>query len=143
MYKARHAMATLCGLASTFDKVPEPRRAAFHAHLTLLGSYLCTRSRYDSPTRPAQPYERLDCENRDQGDTHVCPLRCRDAVVLLQQVLPISSLVAGVHSSGSSVRLQALLKDLQVQLSSPGPKLPSYAHVVSDTVPAILDVLDL
>ena len=55
----------------------------------------------------------------------------------------MSPLVAGVHSFGSSVRLQALLKDLQVQLMSPTPKLPSYVHVVSDTVPAILDVLDL
>ena len=55
----------------------------------------------------------------------------------------MSSLVAGVHSSGSSVRLQALLKALQVQLTSQAPKLPPYVHVVSDTVPAILDVLDL
>ena len=106
-------------------------------------SYHCTRSRYDSPSRSAQQYKRYDCENRDQGDTHVCLLRCRDAVVLLQQVLPISSLAAGVHSSGSSVTLQALLEDLQVQLTSPAPKLPSYVYVVSDTVPAILDVLDL
>ena len=38
-------MATLCGLASTFDQVSETRRAAFHAHLTLLDIHAATIAR--------------------------------------------------------------------------------------------------
>ncbi|RPD61780.1 hypothetical protein L226DRAFT_506692 [Lentinus tigrinus ALCF2SS1-7] len=124
---ARHVMSTLCGLASVFEKFPEARRAVFHTHLTLLDIHAATIA------RDLTMFLLLDQLNHTKNATARLEIKATLMYIFCGVAMP----------SYCYRRLQTLFKDLKEQLTSPTPTLPPYLHVVSDTIPAILDVLDL
>ncbi|KAI0719798.1 hypothetical protein C8T65DRAFT_802334 [Cerioporus squamosus] len=123
---ARHVMSTLCGLSSTYSKLPEAKRGVFRAHLTLLDIHAATLA------RDLCIFLLLDQLNHTSDATAKTEIKATLMYIFCGAVMP----------PYCYDRLQALLKDLKVQITSPNPNLPAYIHVVSDTIPAVLDVLD-
>ncbi|KAI0719795.1 hypothetical protein C8T65DRAFT_603249 [Cerioporus squamosus] len=122
----RHVLGTLCGLLDGFWKLTKAKQLQFKVHLTLLDIHDATLAR------------------------DLCMF------MLLHELATTTDATAKVEIKATLMymfcgavmppycyeRLQALFRDLRTRLTSTPPDLPGPVYVVSDSIPAILRILD-
>ncbi|KAI0658112.1 hypothetical protein C8Q70DRAFT_201642 [Cubamyces menziesii] len=122
----RHAFGTIVGLYEAYKGLPTPKQAAFHAHLTLLDIH---------PTAIARDLCMLLLLHEFNNTT--------DSVARVEiEATLMYVFCAGVMPSYCYTRLMDVVKDLSNKLCEQPPALPSWLHVETKTIPAILRALD-
>ncbi|TBU53623.1 hypothetical protein BD310DRAFT_887493 [Dichomitus squalens] len=130
----RHVLGTLSGLYEAYKKLPEAKRANCRAHLTLLDIHdgtmarnLCLLMLLDQLNRATDPIDRAE-------------INATLMYMFCGAVMPSYCYDRQAHYT--LVRLMAVIDTLRTRLTEHPPGQLAWLHVVSDTIPAVVAILD-
>ncbi|TFK84369.1 hypothetical protein K466DRAFT_527474 [Polyporus arcularius HHB13444] len=122
----RHVLGTLSGLHLAYKKLTKKKQKRFHAHLTLLDIHdatiardLCLLMLLHDLNRTKDPMSRVEIN------------------ATLMYMYTGMAMPSYCHE-----RLEGVIRDLRGRLSAAPPDLPPWLHVVSDSIPEVLQTLD-
>ncbi|PIL28785.1 hypothetical protein GSI_08829 [Ganoderma sinense ZZ0214-1] len=122
----RHVLGTLSGLYEAYKKLPAAKKSKFKAHLTLLDIHdgtmardLCVLTLLDQLSDASDPIVKAEI-----------------------QATLMYMFCGAVMPSYCYDRLMGVIDDLRERLSKDPDNQPAWLHVVSDTIPAVVAILD-